>query len=335
MVIATMKIYNFPNGYASIEELHNNKRHISVHVDDNSYVQRNECVTSYPIDLIEKILELKNLHFLCDEIMRDEDPQLVQKDLFFSLMSYVDPDEINGKKILDFGCGLGASSMILSRMFPKASITGVELDPKALSIAHKRLEFYQYPNIEFYTSPSGTELPGEIGDFDFILLSGVYEHLLPNERESLVPQLWAHLKKPGILFINQTPDKHFPIETHTTGLPLINYLPDGMAFFLSRHFSNRIKNESWISLLRKGIRGATKKEILDIFMRHSAGSLPMLLNPSRLGVTRQSEIWYRAAMGRLSAKHTGARKYLILLLIHGIRKAKIPFAPYLSLALEK
>ena len=38
--------------------------------------------------------------------------------------------------------------------------------------------------------------------------------------------IWAHLKSGGVLFLNQTPHRYFPVEHHTTNLPMINYFPD-------------------------------------------------------------------------------------------------------------
>ena len=108
----------------------------------------------------------------------------VQRDLQNDLTAYFTPADFAGKKILDFGCGSGASSMILARMFPQAQIVGIELEEKLLRIARARLEFYQYPNIEFVLSPSGNKLPAEIGEFEFVIMSAVYEHLLPIERKT-------------------------------------------------------------------------------------------------------------------------------------------------------
>src|SRR5438309_766029 len=119
--------------------------------------------------------------------------------------------------------------------------------------------------LEFFLSPSGTALPAGLGEFDYIVLSAVYEHLLPEERRILLPRIWSHLKPGGVLFINQTPHRYSPIEIHTTGLPLINYLPDALAYRFTQHFCKRINgDEDWPALLRAGIRGATIGEILRV-----------------------------------------------------------------------
>jgi hypothetical protein len=75
----------------------------------------------------------------------------------------------------------------------------------------------------------GDQLPAQIGQFDFVMLSAVYEHLLPGERTVVMPLLWSVMKEGAAIFINQTPYRYFPFEHHSTGLWLINYVPDGMA----------------------------------------------------------------------------------------------------------
>ena len=89
------------------------------------------------------------------------------------------------KKILDFGCGAGASTMILNRFFPEADeIIGVEIEERLVSVCKARNNFYNTKNVKFIISPSPTELPNNIEKFDLIVLSAVFEHMLPNERKN-------------------------------------------------------------------------------------------------------------------------------------------------------
>ena len=177
-------------------------------------------------------------------------------------------------------------------MFPNTEIVGIELEEKLLSIAKMRANHYSYKNIKLIISPNPNQLPPNIGHFDYVVLSAVYEHLLPNEREMLLPKIWNILKPGGILFLNHTPYRYFPIELHTTsGLPFINYLPDRVALFYAQYFSKRkLKNNNWEELLRKGIRGGSIKEIFKILINCSQE--PIFLNPSKFGIKDRSDIWY-------------------------------------------
>jgi SAM-dependent methyltransferase len=275
----------------SIETLANGRRKVSVHpVDEKFFVPIGSFETKYPVDLIELILQVKGADYLCDELAREEDPNYVQMDLEFDLQAYFPDENFAGKRIMDFGSGSGASTMILSRLFSDAEIVGVEIDSELLSIAKSRLLFYGYKNVSFQLSPSGSEIPANIGQFDLVVLSAVYEHLLPSERKFVIPMVWEHVKKGGYLFINMTPHRYFPIEHHTTNLPLLNYMPDSLAYFFARHLSKRVDaSESWETYLRRGIRGATEAEILATLRGKSSVKL---LEPRKEGIKDRIDLWY-------------------------------------------
>jgi SAM-dependent methyltransferase len=67
-------------------------------------------------------------------------------------------------------------------------------------------------------------LPFKDDEFDFILANAVLEHI-PQPRESYIRELWRILAKGGHMIINETPNKYFPKEMHTTGLWFNHWLP--------------------------------------------------------------------------------------------------------------
>lgn len=280
------------SGKLSVSEAANERRLLTVVPRDvKTFVMQQQCETTYPLDLIEMIFELDGVGSICDTIARDEDPNYVQRMLANDLFAYFDSEDFAEKRILDFGCGRGASTAILGRMFPRAEITGVELVPAAVAIARKISEHHSLTNVKFYESPSGTELPPETTDYDFVIMSAVYEHLLPDERRPVMRQLWQSVRSNGFLFINQTPNQLFPVELHTTMLPFINYVPDRAAFWMARRFSNRIEpDESAEQLLRKGIRGATVGEILGHL--NIDGFRASLLEPCKNGLKDRIDLFY-------------------------------------------
>lgn len=286
-------VIHHPQAQISIEELPNGKRRVTVQLADPSLYS--PCVsweTSYSHELIEMILTVKPPAWLCDEIRREEDPSYVQISLERSLLAYLPESSFAHKRLLDFGCGTGASTVILAKIFPTTQIIGCDRDSKLLAVAQLRARHYGLHNIEFSVSPSDVQLPPGLGMLDFIVMNAVYEHLLPHERHALLPQLWAMLRPGGILFINETPHRYYPVEFHTTKMPLINYLPDRLAYKIVRAFSRQVSpDESWESLLRNGVRGGTEREILRIIRRHTHDT-PILLRPTRLGFRDRIDLWY-------------------------------------------
>jgi 2-polyprenyl-3-methyl-5-hydroxy-6-metoxy-1,4-benzoquinol methylase len=322
-----------PNGeVAVIESGVGGIRTITVTPNDTSlFVPIRTCKTTYSLELIKKILNVKGLAWVCDEVARDEDPGYVEIPLLTELNAYFPPGHFHGKRILDFGCGSGASTSVLARNFPDSEIIGIELVGELISIANARASHHGYSNVTFMSSPNGTELPPTIGTFHIVIMSAVYEHLLPEERGPIMERVWRAIRPGGALFLDQTPNMLFPIELHTTGLPLINYVPDGLASSMAKRFSRRITpTDSWKSLLRQGIRGATVNEIL--------GNIPdgnarlVLLEPIHSGLRDRVDLWYA---NTTETRHRILKRSAKLAIKVLYRLTGITMIPDLSLAIQK
>jgi SAM-dependent methyltransferase len=299
------------------------------------YLPRSACETTYSIELITQLLSLSGFSWLCDHIARDEDGDGVQKAMEIGMFSFVRKEAFRGCRLLDFGCGSGASSAILGRMLPDTEVIGVELTAELLAFANALVRHHRLSNVRFFASPCGTALPEGLPAFDFINLSAVYEHLLPREREELMPRMWAKLAPGGVLFINQTPHRYFPIELHSTGLPFINYLPDRLAQWAAVHLagykSTINKSPHWEDHLRGGIRGGTEHEIIRNLCRHSPAE-PVILQPLVQGVRDRVDLWFHSLNPERYRKTKRVLK-VVLKLIY--RMSGTVLAPQLSLAVLK
>ena len=324
-------ILTHPDGAIRVEDI-DGMRAITVEPRDGLFTPTRKWATAYPLELIEHVLRVKGPAYLCDEIRRDEDPRYVQHALRWDILSCSGPEDFAGRRVLDFGSGSGASSMVLARMFPEAGMVGVELMPELMELARHRAEFYGLKDrVRFQLSPDANSLPPDIGLFDHIIFSAVFEHLLPGERQAILPLLWLHLKPGGTLFLNQTPYRWFPMELHTTGLPLINYLPDRLSLHCARRWSARVRSdESWPGLLRRGIRGGTTREIMTILKRK--GGKAEIVNPSRLGVRDHIDLWYQRPGLTLKPR----TKKIVMYGFRAIRTVTgVTMIPELSLAIRK
>lgn len=319
-------------GTVYVQELPNGKRQISVRlVDKATFMPHRSCQTTYSLQLIREILEVKGPAWLCDEIMRDQDYGYVQSRLERSILSFVPASYFTNRRLLDFGCGAGASTVVLARMLPRLRIVGVDMNQRLLELAKLRAQHYGLRRIEFFQSPDEAQIPDDIGSFDFVMLNAVFEHLLPVERALVIPQLWNHLKPWGILFVNETPNRDSPIEYHTTWLPLINYLPDRLTFILARRLSDRVSSiDSWEKMLREGIRGTTEREILGIMRENCRGDFRRLRrrNPS-LGEKSDLRYVVPEQTGKINLKQV-----LKTFLIRNLPMLIMKFGP-LSVAIQK
>jgi SAM-dependent methyltransferase len=233
-----------------------------------------------------------------------------------------------GKRVLDFGCGSGASTMALYRALPPCEIVGIELEEKLLRVARLRAQRLGADRVRMLRSPSPDSVPEGIGKFHYVMFSAVYEHLLPHERRSLLPLVWSLLEPGGVLFLNQTPYRYSPIDVHTTRLPLINYLPAPIALRYARRFSHCVTpQEDWPTLLRRGIRGATVKEIMRLLREH--GEAQLLRPMTRVG--DRIDLWFNT----LSPRQRGVKRTIWA----GLKAIKVvtgrEVTPTLSLAIRK
>ncbi len=289
--------------------------------------------TAYPLDLVRQIFAQFGAMFTCDEIGRDTDGNDASLDVRYSVEAYCD-DEFFSRpmRILDYGCGSGSSTMALARLFPHAELVGVDFVEEFLAIARSRAAHYGVERAEFRrVQASGTETVPETSRFDAAFLNAVYEHLLPSERPRVLASIWGAMKPGAILFLNQTPHRWFPVETHTTGLPLINYLPRSLAHPLIRRYCRRaVREYDWPGLLRAGVRGATPREILDHIRRLDPQAT--LLRPERVARSWPG-IWYAAKERRLR-KDARLGPWIRTLRIV-VEQTGLPLTPYISIAVRK
>jgi SAM-dependent methyltransferase len=281
MEVITPIVLEADEGRVEVVPLGDGRSRVSLHPHDSAlWLPRRECITSLPLGLVKAYLA-RSFPQLCDALARHDDPDYVARVLRLQLFAYSEQSAFRGKRLLDFGCGTGASTLWLAELLPETDIVGVDMDPAALKVAREVMALRNPPNARFLESPDGISLPRDIGMFDFVMLSAVYEHLLPEERRRALPLIWQSMKPGAVLFINQTPHRYSPFEYHTTGLWLINYLPDRLAFLLARKWSRQNRGAeggSWTDYLRRGIRGGTEAEVL-AHLRRAGNGTPVLMQP--------------------------------------------------------
>jgi 2-polyprenyl-3-methyl-5-hydroxy-6-metoxy-1,4-benzoquinol methylase len=321
------------DGTLLIEELGNGLRKLTaVNATRDAYRSEGFCTTTYPIELIKMFLDRAGIAAVCEVIGRDGDS--ITNSIRDLTSAYFNAEDMRGKRILDFGCGGGASTVILAKLFPDSQLIGVELMEDKLQMGMARAAHHGLKNVQFLASPYSYQLPRDLGMFDFVYLFAVFEHLLPEERPVIMKLVWQHLKPSGIVFIDATPHRYFPIDLHSTHLPLINYLPDRAAHWAARKFApggevNR--SPLWSDHLRGGIRGATEQSILKS-IGTTEDSVPVLLAPSQSGLRDRCDYWYSRLSHR---RYKGLKKAAKMLLKIVYRSTGTVLTPNLSIAIQK
>ncbi|HMG17847.1 MAG TPA: class I SAM-dependent methyltransferase [Gemmatimonadales bacterium] len=133
-----------------------------------------------------------------------------------------------GRRVLDFGSSVGLSSIALIR-HGAAEVVGVEPNLSRVEQGRTLLaELALDAKISLIHTPKTVALPFADGEFAFILANAVIEHIA-QPRDSYIRELWRVLAPGGHLMINETPNKYWPKELHTTQLWFNNWLPRRLA----------------------------------------------------------------------------------------------------------
>jgi len=108
--------------------------------------------------------------------------------------------DVQNKKVLDFGSGLGGISFHLALNY-NAHVSGVEINPDMIAIAQKNTPLPLKDKVSFVISPNGKTLPFADETFDVVFSKGVIVHLTPEQREIALRELYRVLKKGGAFLV--------------------------------------------------------------------------------------------------------------------------------------
>ena len=84
------------------------------------------------------------------------------------------------RRVLEIGCGIGATTWRMARAWPGAEVIGVDLSPTSIEVA---TTCFRRANLSYRAGRLGD--CGLDGAFDLILMMDVYEHIAPPERPAL------------------------------------------------------------------------------------------------------------------------------------------------------
>lgn len=127
-----------------------------------------------------------------DVINEYNNPSLFQKEL----VELIDKECSNNIKIIELGCELGVTSLLLNDKFSK---TLLDLNPLAIELtkkAHKKLD----KKAKFIIADM-FNMPIENKEFDILFNAGVIEHFSEKERTQAFKEYSRIMKDGGVMFI--------------------------------------------------------------------------------------------------------------------------------------
>jgi SAM-dependent methyltransferase len=114
--------------------------------------------------------------------------------LFYLL---VEDDGLDGKKVLDAGCGTGQRVLGFAQRYPRARFQGLDMTQASLDVAGQLARKNEIENISFR---KGNILALDLGEsFDFIVSTGVLHHL--EDPRQGHENLCRHLSADGVICV--------------------------------------------------------------------------------------------------------------------------------------
>ena len=83
--------------------------------------------------------------------------------------------EIDGKRVIDFGCGTGSNSLVLASR--GANVCGIDISHDLLSIARRRLQQFASSGRARFLTASAHDLPLQDESFDLVFGIAILHHL--------------------------------------------------------------------------------------------------------------------------------------------------------------
>jgi len=139
--------------------------------------------------------------------------------------------------VLEVGCSFGHMTEYLNERPEVAAITTFDTDPAFVAMARVKAEelgLDKVRDVDLFDNAETCHLPYDTGAFDVVLACGVVEHLPERYRRAQVDEYYRVLAPGGHIAVLDTPNRAFPLETHSVGLPLVQWLPPHPAYRYAR-----------------------------------------------------------------------------------------------------
>jgi SAM-dependent methyltransferase len=139
--------------------------------------------------------------------------------------------------VLEVGCSFGHLTEYLAEQAAVGRVTAFDADPAFVAMTRAKVEelgLEKVRDVALIGNADTRALPWETGAFDLVIASAVVEHLPERYRRAQVDEYYRVLAPGGHIAILDTPNQLFPLETHSVGLPLVQWLPPRLAYRYAR-----------------------------------------------------------------------------------------------------
>ena len=172
---------------------------------------------------------------------------------------------LDNKKVLDFGCGMGGMSLWYARTW-KCQVHGVDIDRHHITIANDLKARHGVKNVQFEVRNVLDKPLNE--KVDFIVLNDVAEHIQFPILRKIFQELSKSLVPGGQIYVSYPPWKspYASHVQHVTGIPWCQFLPDSILLPMIEKNNRQIVGEEESDLIQayKGLNHLTHKKLMTV-----------------------------------------------------------------------
>ncbi|MBV5329274.1 MAG: class I SAM-dependent methyltransferase, partial [Chlorobium sp.] len=99
------------------------------------------------------------------------------------------------RSILDFGCGLGLTTLMIQEAFPSVRVVGVDISESSIKRAQQKKS-----TVEFRCISDEKFMRESVNKFDVVYIANVFHHIKVEERSRTIEFLKSMLTPDGVLF---------------------------------------------------------------------------------------------------------------------------------------
>ena len=128
-----------------------------------------------------------------------------------------------GLHVLEFGCNVGASSIVMAAM--GGNVTAIDVDEQMIAISGANLLRHNLKDcVEIVHVTDTRAQPFADESFDLVLANSVLEYVAPDELPAILKEIHRVMKPSGRMLLCGTASRLAPREIHS-GRWFVNYLP--------------------------------------------------------------------------------------------------------------
>lgn len=171
--------------------------------------------------------------------------------------------DLREKTVMDFGCGMGNTSLWIASEMGAANVDGFDLDPNHIIVAKELHRKYQVPGVHFELR-NIMESPID-KQYDFIMLNDVIEHIRKDWIAGILDMLInRNLKKGGVIFFSYPPWES-PYAAHlyrAIKIPWIQFLPQKYVYTLIEQNNRRLVGSKDLKTEYRELNHMTHKKLM-------------------------------------------------------------------------